>query len=294
MSRLPSLSTLQLLAAAVADKSVSRAARRLGMTQSAASRRLAAFEAELGVSLFERHRRGVEPTAQASRYLAEVVPAIERIGKATDELRALTAVEPLRLRVYVSFAGKWLLPRLPEFQSAYPKVDVKLDTTVAPVNFERDEVDLAIQFGNGRWAGCVAYPLIRDRIEPVCTAAFARANRLDEATTSLAGLRLLRTQTRRKDWADWAHYSRLSLDGAAWMEMPISLLAYQAALEGMGLAMGETRLLSNELANGSLVAPFGRPLARDTGYYLVAPRRAAPRRSRLFREWIYRLTQWEE
>lgn len=288
MGRLPSLTSLRLLAAVAQHSSVSTAAAKLGITQSAASRRIAALESDLGVALLHRHRRGVDLTQAGERYVDAIGPSLTSIAQATEAIRAENGQGPLRLRVYSTFAARWLLTRLPDFQNRHPDIEVRLDTTVTPASFERDEVDLAIQFGNGSWPETTSLLLIGDMIEPVCTPDFAKQHGLSPGVSIPEGLRLLESRYRRADWHDWAAAANVTLEGVSFMRFPSSLLTYQAAIEGMGMAMGQSDFLSSELKEGTLVAPFARPLRRDLGYYLVAPRKPEPVHAGLFRRWIMR------
>lgn len=291
MVRLPSLTSLRLLTAIAQHSSVSMAAAKLGITQSAASRRIAALETDLGVTLLRRHRRGVDLTPAGERYVRAIGPALTSITQATDAIRVEEGRGPLRLRVYSTFAARWLFTRLPDFQNNHPDIEVRLDTTVAPATFERDEVDLAIQFGTGRWPATTSQLLISDMIEPVCTPDFARIYDLSPKSTIPEGLRLLESRYRRADWQDWAAAANVTLEGVSFMRFPSSLLTYQAAIEGMGVAMGQRDFLSSELTEGTLVTPFARPLRRGLGYYLVAPRKPEPVHAGLFRRWIMRSAQ---
>lgn len=285
----PSLETLNLLAITAQRGNLSAAAERLGMTQSAASRRIARFEERLGVALLQRHWRGVALTAEGEQYLAAVIPALDTIMAATDAIRNTGAREPLRLRVYSTFAARWLLPRLPDFHAKNPGIEVRIDTIVAPVSFARDNVDLAIQFGEGAWPGSRSQLLLPDLIEPVCTPDFAARHRDAIAGGTLQTVRLLDCHYRRADWPHWAEAAGCRLDGAQMMTFPSSLLAYQAAAEGLGIAMAQIDLVPAELLTGVLVRPFARPLRRPLGYFLVTPARPEPERVRIFRRWISRL-----
>src|SRR3978361_665164 len=103
MSRSPSLTTLNLLVSVAQQSSLSVAAAKLGMTQSAASRRIATLEAHLGVIPLRRHRRGCELTDTGAQYLASVSSALDVIANATDAIRTQQEGGPLRLRVYSTF-----------------------------------------------------------------------------------------------------------------------------------------------------------------------------------------------
>lgn len=286
MSPLPSLTSLRLLIAAARDNNLSTAADRIGLTQSAASRRISALEAELGVPLLERHRRGVRLTDQGHRLLADVTPAIERITNAVEAVKASGGSGPLRLRIYSTFASKWLLPRLPDFQARYPDVEVRLDTTVSPLSFGGDEKDLAICFGNGHWSDASCQLLIADEIEPVCTPDFAQRHALGAGQPIPVGVRLLESRYLQTDWSDWSRASDVPIEGLVRMRFPSSLLAYQAATEGLGLAIAQNGFVASDVARGTLVQPFAQPVRRDAGFYLVWPMRGESRHVRLFRAWI--------
>lgn len=291
MNHMPSLTSLRLLVAAARSASLTLAAGTIGITQSAASRRIAAMEAELGVELLKRNRRGVELTDAGERYVVAIAPALEAIAQASDAARTYQIDGPLRLRVYSTFAARWLLARLPDFQDRHRDIELQIDTAVAPVSFDRDGVDLAIQFGHGHWPDTTAQLLMHDEIEPVCTPEFAKTHGVSADLTSLSGMRLLESRYRRTDWEDWAGAADMALDGAMFMRFQSSLLTFQAAIDGVGLAMGQTRFLATELAEGTLVAPFAAPLRRPLGYYLVAPKRPESPHARAFRRWITRQTE---
>ena len=283
---LPSLLALELFVLAARFESISRAAEKIGLTQSAASRRLAALEEQLGIALLERRRHGVSATEAGKRLLDEIEPALNTLAGAMANARKAQAEVPLKLRVYSTFAAHWLLPRLPDFEKRHPDIRVSLDTTVTPILPQRGKVDLAIQFGEGTGSGETSWLLMEDEIEPVCSPDFAHRHGLCEAQQDLSGIRLLDARYRRADWTDWAGANGCDIGRNDTMRFPSSLLAFQAAEQGLGLAMGQTRLLAAELRNGTLVAPFARPLRRPLGYFLMAPSGPEPEQARAFRRWI--------
>jgi LysR family glycine cleavage system transcriptional activator len=159
---------------------------------------------------------------------------------------------------------------LPRFQERYPKVSVRLDASVESVDFVRDDVDLAIQFGRGDdWRGVEKKLLIRDVIQPVCSPRFLRKHPELRSIDGLRGRHLLHSHYRRKDWADWlASVDRPDLlsEGTLY---PNSMLAYEAAIEGIGIAIGQTFLLKDDIATGALVPLFDRPLIRSLAYFAI-------------------------
>ncbi len=290
MSRpIPPLNPLHVFEVAARLGSFAEAAEELGVTQSAVSRQVAVLEGYLGQPLFIRGRRGVTLTPAGEGYRQAVAPAFQAIAQATQRLRQAKEEAPLRLRVYATFAAKWLLHRLPGFQAAHPEVQVKLSHTVAPVDFRgRDrEVDLAIQFGRGAWPGLHRRLLLPDVIQPVCAPNLLQGKLPLRQPTDLARHRLLISRYRRDDWRDWLVAIGLPDLPRNGMEFTSSVLTYQAAEAGLGVAMGQIHLLGPEIAAGSLVPLFERPLERPLGHYVVWPMDRPPsRNARAFLAWL--------
>lgn len=267
--------------------SFTAAAVALGVTQSAVSRQIAVLEGFLDVRLFQRDQQGVTLTSMGEVYRAEIEPAFARIAAATEALRESDRHAPLRLRVYATFAVKWLLARLQHFHARHPQIEVQLSTTAAPVDFAREPIDMAVQFGGGVWAGLSSQLLMRDVIQPVCSPRLLEAAGGRLTLDDLRHQRLLHSHYRRTDWPDWlaaAGRPDLLQPGS---EFPSSVLTLQAATDGLGIAMGQMSLLENDLGTGRLVRLFDLPLTRPMGHYLVWPAATPPgRRGRAFAAWL--------
>lgn len=279
--KVPPLNPLRVFECTARCGSFTSAAEELCVSQSAVSRQVAALEEYLGIRLFLREQGGVQLTSAGERYFREIGPAFTTIASATERLRRTTATSPLKLRVYATFATKWLMRRLPIFQELHPDIHVRMSTTVAPVNFARDDVDGAIQVGEGNWPGADAEFLFADEIEPVCSPALLEP-------TDLSRHRLLHSRYRRRDWADWLEAFGYSVpEDPDPMVFPSSLLTYQAAVEGLGIAIGQIPLLQPEFESAQLVRPFHLPLKRNLAYYLVTPHGLTPpSKMKHFRDWL--------
>lgn len=288
--RIPPLNPLRVFEVVARTQNLTLAAQELHVSQSAVSRQVAVLESYLGVELFRRERHGVTLTRVGQAYAEEVVPAFDAIASATARLLRNTSQGALRVRTYTTFAAKWLIPRLPDFQAQYPSIEVRIDNAIPDVDFDRDAADVAIQFGDGRWPRVSAELLFADEIEPVCTPDYLRAHRGPRGKLEpLLGHRLLVSHYRRADWADWLAFAGLSrqAEGTERMTFGSSVLTWQAALDGLGIAIGQTAMLKAELDAGRLVRPFALPYTRSKGHYLVRP--AVQRESRkvaVFRDWL--------
>ena len=287
--RIPPLNPLRVFEVVARTLNLTAAARELHVTQSAVSRQVGTLESYLGVELFRRERHGVVLTRAGQTYALEVVPAFDAIASATEKLTKATGQGSLRVRTYTTFAAKWLIPHLPAFKKLHPGIDVRIVTAVPDVDFDRDGVDLAIQYGQGQWPRVEADLLFSDEIEPVCTPAYLKLNGGIRERDKLLAAALLVSQFRRGDWDDWLSAQGLAdrAAGAERMFFSSSVLTWQAALDGLGMAIGQRALLAQELQSGQLVRPFAQPLQRNSGHYLVRPAVQRPsRKVTAFRDWI--------
>lgn len=287
--RMPPLNPLRVFEVAARTGNLTRAADELHISQSAVSRQIAVLETWLDVRLFRRGRRGVTLTAQGEAYLRDIGPAFALIAAGTDRLARRAEGGPLRVRSYPTFIAKWLLPRLPGFQMLHPEIEVQLVTAIAEVDFDRDIADIAIQFGDGRWPTAESRLLFADELDPVCSPAILADRTRLARIEDLRAYRLLEAHYRKADWQDWlaaVGHPELLADLAT-MTFPSSMFAYQAAIDGMGIAIGQIRLLEQELATGQLVRPFARPVRRKAAYYMLTPAgEPPPAKVRTFQRWL--------
>ncbi|KMO38484.1 transcriptional regulator [Methylobacterium tarhaniae] len=289
MSRsLPPLNAMRAFEAAARLGSFKDAAGELGVTQGAISQHVRLLEDWLGSRLFERHNRRIAMTAAARAYLAGIGPALDRIADATARFgRDDQAV--LRVNAPATFALRWLVPRLAPFQDAHPGVRVRLETSNASPESLRDPFDVIIRGGPDTFYGYVASPFLSEMRVPVCSPALL--DRLPLRTCDdLERHTLLHTLSLPRLWNDWlARAGRAGLEPAATLVLDHFYLTLQAALDGLGVAMGPTALVAEDLAQGRLVAPFAGPLlpARSYCTYLPAERADDPL-TLAFRSWLER------
>lgn len=287
MDSLPPLNALRMFVAVGRLGSFTAAATSLGVTQSAVSRQIALLESYIGQRLFVRAATGTAMTDAGRRFWNETTPALDHIRQATAAARISSNCEPVRLRVYATFAVKWLLQRLPRFNALHPDIEIQLSTTAAPVDFDRDQVDLAIQFGAGSWPGLESHLLMPDIIQPVCSPALATKPMIADLPTMLGQHRMLHSRYRRRDWIDWltaVGHPTLLRPGT---EFPSSVLTLQAAIDGLGIAIGQMMLLAEDLKAGRLVTLFDQPVRRPLGHFIVWPDSRPPGpKGRAFSKWV--------
>jgi LysR family glycine cleavage system transcriptional activator len=272
-ARLPSLNGLRAFEAAARHLSFTQAAAELNVTQTAISHQIRRLELELGAALFVRRNRTLALTPLGAEYLPAIRAAFQDLRLATERLRGRSPDNVLTISTLASFAAKWLLQRLSEFQALHPTIDVRITTSTELVDFRRDNVDAAIRYGRGRWPGLEATWLMADELFPVCSPALQAGPHPLRGPEDLAHHTLLHTTGFSDDWRLWLTAAGLSPEFATrpGLAFDLSLMAVQAAIDGMGVAIARTSYVKDDIDKGRLVIPFELALPADAGFYLVAP-----------------------
>ncbi|MCA1476845.1 transcriptional regulator GcvA [Bradyrhizobium sp. NBAIM08] len=294
-ARLPSLNGLRAFEAAARHLSFTLAASELNVTQTAISHQIRRLEEELGIRLFIRQNRALALTPEARDYLPGVRAAFNDLRLATDRLLRKDEDKVLTVSTLASLAAKWLLPRLTDFQEQHPGIDVRITTSTSLVDFQRDNVDAAIRYGRGQWPGLRADWLMADELFPVCSPSLLRGDKPLRRPEDLRNHPLLHTSsTNSDDWRLWLTAAGLPADIARHPGITFDMIfmTIQAAIDGIGVAMGRTSYVQDDIAKGRLVVPFKIALPADAGFYLVSPegRREAPKLV-AFRDWMIAAAQ---
>ncbi|HYE00433.1 MAG TPA: transcriptional regulator GcvA [Alphaproteobacteria bacterium] len=284
--RLPPLPALHAFAIAGRHLSFKAAAAALHLTPSAVSHRIAALERHLGVALFLRLNRRLELTPAGQSYLALVTEAFDRLAQGTAALTARHGRTALRVSAVPYFAASFLIPRLGDFLSRHPEIDLRVDTAQQLVDFGREAVDAAIRLGGGAWPGLAAERLLDVSATPVAAPAVAARLR---APADLAAATLIHLSNTPDAWPRWFEAAGLKgrvPPGGLWVDgmQP----ALQAAEQGLGVALGLLPLSRDELASGRLAAPLALAMPAGIAYWFVT-RPGDERRPAIaaFRTWLF-------
>jgi LysR family glycine cleavage system transcriptional activator len=286
--RLPSLNGLRAFEAAARHLSFTKAAAELNVTQTAVSHQIRRLEAQLGLRLFTRRNRTLALTAAALDYLPSVRAAFEDLRGATERLLRPQHEGVLTVSALPTLAAKWLVPRLAAFQEAHPGIEVRISTATRAVDFKREEIDVAIRYGGGRWPGLRAVWLMAEEIFPVCSPALLAGERPLRRPADLAVHTLLHVNLYSDEWLLWLTAAGLPPSLAQrGLTFDLNLMALQAALDGLGVALGRSPFVEADLAAGRLVAPFDIVVPGTSSFYVVAPEATADSpKIALFRNWL--------
>jgi LysR family glycine cleavage system transcriptional activator len=290
--RLPPLNAIRAFEAAGRHLSFTKAAAELFVTQAAVSHQIKALEVALGLQLFRRFNRRLMLTDAGQAYLPPLREALDGIAAATERLRTAEQTGSLKVSVLPSLAAKWLLPRLSRFRERHPEIDVLVSASNALVDFARDEVDIAIRYGFGRYPGLEVQFLMGDQIFPVCSPKLLAMRPPLRDPSDLRHHTLLHDAdalaTESESWRIWLEAAGISgVDPSRGPGFSDSSMLLQAAIDGQGVALGRSALAALDLEAGRLVQPFGPSIPSNLSYFIVRPSTAGQRpKVRLFHDWL--------
>ena len=286
-SNLPPLNAVRAFEAAARHLSFNRAAEELHVTPSAISHQISSLEAFLKLQLFHRKTRQVELTSEGQRYLSPLREALDMINTATEQLLSKTQATPLTMSTVPAFTSRWLLPRLPAFQIAHPEIEVRLITTVEMVDFSRSDVDLAIRRGSGTWPGLESHYLMTVKLVPVCSPALIEKKPL-RRPEDLRDHTLLHVLPVFGEWRAWLDAAGVTdIDAEQGPKFLDYLLALEAAVAGLGVAILDKHVVTDDLERGRLLIPFDVETITESAYYLVYPQACAgSTKIAAFRDWL--------
>lgn len=290
--RLPPLNALRAFEAAARHLSFTKAAEELHVTQAAISHQIKGLEETLGIQLFRRLNRRLLLTEAGQAYLPPLTDVFEQIGAATRRLYQGEETGTLKVSVLPSFAAAWLLPRLLAFRERCPAIDVLVSASDALTDFNRDDIDLGVRFGLGKYPGLRIDRMFGEEIFVICSPALLTGDRPLKTPADLKHHTLLHDEVARNDdspdWRIWLREAGVTdVDPDRGPGYSHSSLVMQAAVKGQGVALGRSSLAADDLAAGTLVMPFGPVLRSNHAYYVVSPESTADRpKVRLFREWL--------
>ena len=283
-TRLPPMQALRAFEATARERSLTKAAEALHVTHGAISHQIKSLESDLGVRLVERAGRGVRLTEEGERFAARVRAAFAELMTAVQEITTRANPRQLRVSIAPSLAARWLLPRIGRFNARHPDIDLVVSSSIAIVDFQRDDADVGIRYGFGDWIGVRVEHLLDDSFFPVCSPRIAGG--VPKRPADLARYTLLRADD--EPWKPW--FEAAGLDWPEPTRGPVfsdSAHLMQAAAEGQGIALGRRTLLGNDERNGVLVRPFAVETPTARRMYLVYPPRIADTpKLAAFRAWL--------
>lgn len=290
--RLPPLNQLRAFEATARTGSMTRAARELLVTQVAVTRQIATLEQHLRVKLFLRGNRQVRMTPAGESFFLTVTRVFRELQDATEGIGGHADRPVLKILGYSNFTMRWLIPRLGAFHARHPEIDLQLTSSMEAVDFERSDFDAAIRSGHGAWPHWSCLALAPIDLMPVCSPLLLQGPTPLRSPADLAHHTLLHSVARPGDWAIWLSSCGerdVTADGG--IRFDNGSLAYQAAIEGVGVAIAQRVLVLDDLRSGKLAAPFEHLVRSGESYYFVTPPNRLSPKVRAFRDWLRTIAQ---
>jgi LysR family glycine cleavage system transcriptional activator len=284
---LPPLAAIRVFEAAARLLSFTRAATELGMTQAAVSYQIKLLEERLGAPLFLRQPRALVLT-EAGQWLAPRTSEAFDILRTAFERFAEREQQTLIVNTMHTFAAQWLSPRLGKFQLLHPKIAVRMETTQRMVDFTREEVDVVIRSGKGKWPGLSTLKLVEVRFTPMLSPHLAAE--VGGLNTPEDLLKVPFLDPVDPWWDKWFEVHSLpksAIDRANAPTILLQTITAGAAMSGAGAALLIPEFFELEVAAGRLVAPYDAISEDGNAYWLAYPesRRNVPK-IKAFRDWI--------
>lgn len=294
MKRLPPLNSLRVFEAAARHLSFTKAADELHVTPGAVSQQIKALEDFIGAPVFRRQKRALLLTDEAQASLPVLREGFDRLSEASRLLASRNDSGKLTVSVAPSLAAKWLVPRLDGFRERHPDVDVWVSACMDIVDFAVDDVDLAIRYGPGGYAGLEVEHLMSETIVPVCSPRLMMGEHKLKKPADLIHHTLLHDGSPDKDescptWPMWLKAAGVAgVDAQRGPKFNQSSLVIEAAVAGKGVALAKSQLALADLEAARLVIPFDMTTPSSFAYYIVHPAsRAASPAVKAFKAWLH-------
>ena len=271
------------------------AADELAMSQSAVSRQIQSLEEELGAALFMRQSRTVELT-EAGVILSSTISAmLHQLDNSVQQIRLSGKRRSIAVTTFASFASMWLIPRLAEFQNAYPEIDIRIDASDKIVDLSSSEIDIAIRYGLASRMPANAVHLFDDQMVAVASPQLMKKEGAIQTPADLARFTLIEASEPRGthlEWLTWHHWLKANgmqdFQPQRWLHFNYAHQMVQAALSGQGVVLARPPLIAESLANGDFIDVLpGKHNKSPMAYWLLVGSASSQRdQVRAFSDWV--------
>ncbi|MEL7117191.1 MAG: transcriptional regulator GcvA [Pseudomonadota bacterium] len=287
--RLPPLTALRAFEAAARHMSFAQAAAELHVTPAALSFQIKSLEEHLGQPLFRRLNRAVELTEAGRALQPDASAGFDTLRRGWRAAQRVGDTNTLTVTAGPAFTAKWLAPRLFLFAQAHPEIELRFSASLRIMDFELDEVDVAIRFGTGQDEGLYSHDIFDEWLTPMMTPSLAErvTTPTDLSRETLLRLDDITDISQQANWRTWFTAAGLGDPPKGGPRFDQADHAIDAAAAGAGIALARISLAYSNLVDGSLVAPFPLALRTDSHYRFVCPIGGETRpQNAMFLDWL--------
>lgn len=285
--RVPSLSSLRALEAAVRHQSLTKAAAELSVTHAAIAQHVRTLEADFAQSLIVRQGRGVEGTAAGQRLASGLNDGFAAIATAVEDLRSVTENRPINVTTTPAFAANWLMPRIGDFWSKYPDISININPSLAAVNLREDGFDLAIRYGAGNWPGHEVKPLSGSEFWVVARPDLLEG-RQTKCLEDVADLPWI-IEEYMMELHTALESEGVDLNKVELRRFSSNSLAKSGVLAGLGVSVQHKSLVEDDVESG-LIEKICELSQDGLGYYTVVVPGRSPKGLETFVKWLHAKT----
>jgi LysR family glycine cleavage system transcriptional activator len=290
-TKLPPINSLVAFEACARHCSFTRAGQEMMISREAVSRQIRILEGHLGTKLFVRLYRAVELTAAGEELQSVVAESLENIASVAINLKRLNQPSKIVVTATVAITSFWLMPRLPRFRAENPETEIRVNVSDTPIDMRAEGIDVGLKYGDGHWSGLKATHLFDVKSFPVCSPGYLESAGPIETPHDLQDQTLLYLDGSMHSLETWTWWlekfdePRPETARTLWFDNYANVI--QAALDGQGVALGFTHIISDLLSQGLLVRPMDLTCSKGQAVYLVVPRGSMPTPSvQKFSDWI--------
>lgn len=286
--KLPPLNALKAFESSARNSSFLLASKELCVSPASVSRYIKILEAHIGFALFIRQSNGVKLTLNGQRYFEAIHPILTDLQNATFEAQRKEFKPSLTILSMHALAETWLVKHLWDYQSQNPEVDIKISLGNHEVDFSKDNPDVWLCYSNGQHRNCDSHMIFEDSLTLVCSPIIGKQIKNPQDVFNFT---LLYDIDWVDNWQRWFHAVGVNpADKANKTSFERYSMLINAAVSGMGVAIGHNALIQNELETGALVRPFALTISAERKFYAVTPKRTTDS-TRAFINWLIELAQ---
>jgi LysR family glycine cleavage system transcriptional activator len=206
-------------------------------------------------------------TRQGQLYCEEVRCALRDLADAGRRARARSSARVVRLCTVDVLAYEFLIPRLPAFQARFPKIELRIETSMRVVELQSSELDCALRVRGRAGPGLVSVPIGPVVASPICSAQLARKVRGERDLTRQT---LIEMRGAGEDiWQSLLKARGIAADQLQLLSFESYFETLKAAERGLGVAIGLFPTTTEWVLSGRLAVPLGLRVPVEGGVYMV-------------------------
>ena len=291
--RIYPLNSLRAFEASARHLSFVKAAEELHVTAAAISHQVKKLEQYLNMPLFRRQPHGLLLSDTGQLLVADLSAIFQELDKAMQRVLDNDARGAINISVAPMFNAKWLLARLEHFNTLHPNIDIRISSSLAVSDLQRDGFDAAVRLGKGRYPGLHSVKLFDECVTPLCSPDLLNRTQPLQSADDLRHYTLLHDDAIGFDaeaptWSTWLRSAgATAVDDSHGIRFSHPDHALQAAIDGAGVVLGWRNLAADDIEAGRLVQPFDLSLALGSAFYFVYPQ-AYDDRAKIasFKQWL--------